>query len=94
MKHFRNWGAVYILAVLFAASWLGQLISMSNKIIEEGWSEFWSATMENWQSEFLQLGVQAILISAFAGRLFKISKKDTERIEAKIDTLMRNRGVD
>lgn len=87
MKHFRRWGAVYILVLLFLGSWVAQLIAMQPKISEEGWSEFWAATFENWQSEWLQLVFQAILLLGAKHWLFQVDAEDLERIESKIDAI-------
>lgn len=87
-RHLRRWGAAYILLVLFLGSWAGQLVAMLPTIGEQGWSEFWSATLENWQSEFLQLLVQAVMVVGLAGRLFAVSKDDVHRLERKVDALL------
>lgn len=101
MKHLKRWGAVYILLIVFLGSWFGQLIT---QVIEyknnakthgeptkwaEFWPEFWAATFENWQSEFLQLAVQAVLIASILGRkVFQADdgadKEDVEKILAAI----------
>ena len=52
MNHLRRWGAVWVLVALFVGSWVGQMVTM---VPETGWLEFWAATFENWQSEWLQL---------------------------------------
>jgi len=83
MKHLREWGAVYILAALFAGSWLGQAITMA----DQGAREFWSATFENWQSEWLQLVFQAVLLLGAKHWLFRVDAKDLERIEKKVDRI-------
>lgn len=88
MRHTKRWGAVYILAVLFLTSWAAQLVAMQPTIEQEGWAEFWAATTENWQSEWLQLLTQAILIVALAPKLFYRGVEDTRRIEEKIDRLL------
>lgn len=85
MKHFRNWGAVYILVSLFFGSWLGQLFAMRG----EPAREFWAATFENWQSEWLQLVFQAILLLGAKHWLFRVDARDLERIEGKLDALAR-----
>jgi hypothetical protein len=87
-RHLRRWGAVYILAVLFAGSWIGQAVAMQPAIAEQGWSEFWAATFENWQSEYLQLVVQAVLLLGLKHALFRADAEDLERIEAKLDRLL------
>jgi disulfide bond formation protein DsbB len=89
MRHARRWGAVYILLVLFAGSWAGQLLAMRQTIAQEGWTEFWAATFENWQSEWFQLIFQAILLLGAKHWLFKADARDLERIESKIDTVIR-----
>jgi hypothetical protein len=108
MKHLRNWGAVWILAALFLGSWVGQFYTQLDAVTQDAkahgerflwadfWPQFWSATFENWQSEFLQLGVQAVLIASVLQRFtfnadFGADKDDVERIEAKLDTLLGDR---
>jgi hypothetical protein len=81
--HLRRWGAVYILTILFLGSWLGQAITMW----DQGWNEFWAATFENWQSEWLQLIFQAVLLLGAKHWLFRIDAEDLERIEHKVDLL-------
>jgi hypothetical protein len=85
LKHFRRWGAVYILFLLFAGSWAGQLVAMQPKIEQEGWSEFWASTFENWQSEWFQLVFQAVLLLGAKHWLFQVDAQDLERIEHKLD---------
>jgi hypothetical protein len=90
----RNWGAVFILAVFFLGSWFGQFASqlqvqMNESAqhgqafsMEEFWPQFWASTFENWQSEWLQLTTQALLISGFAAVLFR--KQDEEHFKTQI----------
>lgn len=87
-RHLRRWGAVYLLLLLFAGSWAGQVIAMNSTINEQGWSEFWAATMENWQSEYLQLVIQAVFLLGAKHWIFQADAEDLERIEAKVDTLI------
>jgi alpha/beta superfamily hydrolase len=84
--HMRRWGAVYLLIALFIGSWVGQFVAQA--VEGDGWILFASATFENWQSEFLQLAVQTLVVVGLADRLFKASKDDTARIEKKIDKLL------
>lgn len=51
------------------------------------WPKFWSSTFENWQSEWLQLTVQAILIAALADYLFRISNRDHYKTHLMIEEL-------
>lgn len=78
MSHMKRWGAVYILVALFGGSWIGQAVSQLAE--GDGWNLFLSSTLENWQSEFLQLAVQALLVVGAAGKLFTKGKEDAEQI--------------
>jgi len=85
--HMRRWGAVYLLVAMFLGSWVGQY---AFQVVEgDGWNLFLSATFENWQSEFLQLAVQGILIVGLANKMFRVSKDDMQRLESKIDDLLK-----
>ncbi|MDZ5444374.1 DUF6766 family protein [Micromonospora sp. 4G57] len=91
---------------LFLLSWLGQfvfqMISTSNEAQEHGqsfsWSEFLpqflSSTFENWQSEFLQLVWQAAGLAIFYYWGSSQSRESDERMEAKLDALLRDRNLD
>ena len=80
----RRWAAVFILFAFFFLSWGGQYVNQMQEAkqqseqhgqvfqMSEFMPQFWSATFENWQSEWLQLAVQAILIAALADYLFRI----------------------
>lgn len=84
----RRWTAFFILVLFFALSWGGQYVTQMEAVkqqsIEHGQEfqmseflpEFWSATFENWQSEWLQLATQALLITAFADYLFRKANQD------------------
>jgi hypothetical protein len=99
MSHLRRWGAVYVLFLLFLGSWAGQFVSQltdytSNQQAHgQGfeWSGFWpdflASTFENWQSEWLQLVFQAILLLGAKHLIFKVDAEDLERIEAKVDDI-------
>lgn len=87
-RHLRRWGAVYILALLFAGSWTGQALTMRAEIAADGWAVFWAATFENWQSEWLQLVLQGGLLLGAKHWLFKADAEDMERLEAKVDRLL------
>ncbi|MBQ0927118.1 DUF6766 family protein, partial [Saccharopolyspora endophytica] len=53
--------------------------------------QFFSATFENWQSEWLQLIFQAILLMGAKHWLFQAEAKDLERIEDKLDDVLSQR---
>lgn len=90
----RNWGAVFILIAFFLASWAGQFANQltvekqesemhgQTFRMEEFWPQFWTSTFENWQSEWLQLTTQALLISGFAAVLFR--KQDEEHFKTQL----------
>jgi hypothetical protein len=88
MNHMRKWGVAYLLAVLFGGSWVGQFAAQMAE--GDGWVLFLSNTFENWQSEFLQLLVQALAVVAGAKVMFRKSVEDRERLEAKVDELRQN----
>ena len=95
-----------ITGALFLLSWVGQfffqLMTVRNEAAEHGqafqWSEFFpqflSSTLENWQSEFLQLVWQAAGLALFYFWGSSQSKESDERLEAKLDLLLRDRGID
>ena len=60
----------------------GQEFKMS-----EYWPQFWSSTFENWQSEWLQLATQALLIGAFAEYLFRRGSEDQYKTHLMIEEL-------
>ena len=99
-SHLRRWGAVYLLLMLFVGSWAGQLVAQAAEFTSEQgqhgqpftWSEFWptfwAATLENWQSEFLQLIWQAVIVVGYAHVVFRKGTEDIDRVEAKVDRLL------
>lgn len=105
MKHIRRWGAVYLLLILFIGSWLGhfftQLATFRSEQQEHGqpflWSDymsdFWASTFENWQSEWLQLIFQAILLLGAKHWLFQVDAEDMERVERKVDSIAERLGL-
>jgi hypothetical protein len=95
----KDWGAVIILAVFFLGSWGGQFITQlqvqQNEALqhsqqftmEEFWPQFWASTFENWQSEWLQLTTQALLISGFAAYIFRKQDEEHFKTQRMIDEL-------
>jgi len=91
---------------LFLFAWVGQFVSQLVVVRNEaeqhgqafGWGDFWAqflaATFENWQSEFLQLFWQAFGLALLYFWGSSQSKEGDERLERKIDALLRDRGVD
>jgi hypothetical protein len=99
MRHLRRWGAVYVLVLLFVGSWIGQfftqMVEFTSDQSEHGqafaWTDFlpnfFASTFENWQSEWLQLVFQAILLLGAKHLLFQADAEDLERIERKVDDI-------
>jgi hypothetical protein len=56
--------------------------------------QFFSSTFENWQSEFLQLIWQTVGLALLFYWASSQSKESDERIEAKLDQLLQERGID
>ncbi len=86
MQRIRNYGLSITLAGLFLASWLAQALV---QIPQEGWHQFWISTLENWQSEFLQLFTFVVLTSFLIHKGSHESKDSQDRMESKIDVLLR-----
>lgn len=72
----QRWGAAYILLILFTGSLLGQWLTHSGPT-----GDFWNAVFENWESEWLQLLVQAIALLALKHVLFKADADDMEQLQ-------------
>lgn len=91
---------------LFLLSWVGQFVFQlaqeRNDAAAHGqvlamadfWPAFLSSTFENWQSEFLQLVWQAAGLALFFFWGSSQSKEGDERLEAKVDALLAERGID
>jgi hypothetical protein len=99
-------GLTIVLAALFLASWVGQffveLVKVGNEARSHGetftmsefWPSFWQSTLENWQSEFLQL-LTFVILTAYLVHRGSAESKDgdeemhaaLERIEARLDQL-------
>jgi hypothetical protein len=106
MKHFRRWGAVYLLVILFACSWLAQMLTQWSEFRSEQQvhgepaltsdfvTSFFASTFENWQSEWLQLIFQAILLLGAKHWLFQVDAEDMERLEKKVDAVAERLGLD
>ena len=93
---------------LFLASWIGQLVAEWNEFVGQQaqhgeaadfwsgdfWWMFWSSTLENWQSEWLQLAGQVALPAYLVYKGGSQSKDSDERIEAKLNWLIERAGHD
>lgn len=95
----NRWAAVFILIAFFLMSWGGQYVSQMQVekqqaeqhgqqfSMQEFMPQFWASTLENWQSEWLQLLTQAILIAALADYLFRKGNQDHYKTQLMIDEL-------
>ncbi len=102
----KAYGFAIVTAAFFLLAWIGQFISQlyveRNDAQTHGevfrWSEFWpqfiQSTMENWQSEFLQLVWQAVGLALLYCWGSSQSKESDERIEEKLNRLLEERGID
>jgi hypothetical protein len=86
-KHFQYWGALYVLAALFVGSLIAHYVYQV-VLGGEDFNKFMSAVFENWQSEWIQLFVQALLIQGLGHILYKKETEDQERMERKLDRLI------
>jgi hypothetical protein len=104
-SHFKRWGAAYLLLGLFLASWVGQFVFMLVEIgnearqhgqaftMDEFWPRFFSATFENWQSEWLQLLVQAVVLLGMKHVLFKADAIDMEQVQLDLAEIKEHLGI-
>lgn len=90
-SHFQYWGALYILFVLFVGSLIGQFVYQVVLGGEDSY-KFLSAVFENWQSEWIQLFVQALLIQGLGHVLYRKETEDQERMERKLDQILTSLG--
>jgi SNF2 family DNA or RNA helicase len=95
----RNYSLSITLAVLFFVAWLGQLVTQwftwaneqqeHNQPLEVGdflW-QFWTSTLENWQSEFLQLLTFVVLTSFLIHRNSPESKDSDEEMQRSLNRI-------
>jgi hypothetical protein len=92
-KIWENYNLAIVLAALFLFSWVGQFAFQMSEVRQQAmshsqefsWSEFWpefgAATLENWQSEFLQLLSFVVLTSYLMYRGSPESRDSDEKLE-------------
>jgi hypothetical protein len=102
----RSLGILFV--SLFLATWVAQLVVQWFDFRSEQeahgesasfwssayWLDFWQATFENWQSEFLQISAFIIATAYLVYRGSAESGDADERIEAKLDALLNERGIE
>jgi hypothetical protein len=61
--------------------------------MSEFWPVFWSATFENWQSEWIQLFVQAAILLGMKHVLFKADAQDMEQVQLDLTEIKEHLGI-
>ena len=94
MKLFKDYGLTVVLTLLFLVSWIGQGFAQWTEFsknqeehgqivkFEDFVPEFASSTLENWQSEFLQLLTFVVLSSFLIHKGSHESKDSDEEMKA------------
>lgn len=102
---FREFGLGLSLMVLFFATWFGQAITQwqaytdqqreHQQPVEMGdfVAEFGQSTLENWQSEFLQLFAFVVLAALFIHKGSAESKDSDEKMEASLRRIEEKLGT-
>jgi hypothetical protein len=102
----RSLGLLFV--GLFLTSWAAQLFFEWQVFVDEQrehdqeavfwsadfWETFGQSTLENWQSEFLQLAAFTIGAAYFVFKGSSESPDGDERVEAKLDALLETQGLD
>jgi hypothetical protein len=95
----RDYNLSIVLLALFLASWIGQAVfqwfDMANEAQAHGQAgslaefvpAFFSATFENWQSEFLQLFTMVVLTSFLIHRGSHESKDQDEKVDQTLNRI-------
>lgn len=96
-----NFALSIVLCTLFLVSWGGQAVAQWRTYVQEQQDhnapvssgefivEFGHSTLENWQSEFLQLFSFVVLAAVFIHRGSGESKDGDDRMEEKIDRIVK-----
>jgi hypothetical protein len=94
-----DYGLSIALGGLFVMSWAGQFVSQVALVQHEAeahgqefeWSEFWTSfgqsTLENWQSEFLQLFSFVVLATYLIHRDSPQSRDGDDQIKEQLDRI-------
>ena len=101
-RYFRDYGLGIVLALMFIASWIAQTLSGWVEFVAEqqshgqaaelfgtdGYVWPWlQATMENWQSEFLQLFTMAVLTAFLIHKGSSESKDSDDEIMLELNAI-------
>jgi hypothetical protein len=86
MTFLKNYSLSIVLFILFAASWGGQFLTTEGHV----WAnDFWNATFENWQSEFLQLFTFVVLATYLIHKDSPQSRDGDDEMQKKLDEILR-----
>lgn len=101
----REFGLSMVLGLLFLSTWVGQLVTQWQTYTDEQRShgesvevgdftaEFMQSTLENWQSEFLQLFSFVVLAALYIHKGSAESKDSEENIEAALRRIEERLGT-
>jgi hypothetical protein len=101
----REFGLSIVLLILFLASWVGQGVAQWQRFTDEERthgeqpavgdfvSEFATSTLENWQSEFLQLFSFVALAALYIHKGSAESKDSEEKLEASLKRIEQHLGT-
>jgi hypothetical protein len=101
----REFGLTFVLLGLFLSTWLGQGLSQWQRFTDEERahgeepevgdfvSEFLTSTLENWQSEFLQLFSFVTLAALYIHKGSAESKDSDEKVEASLRRIEEQLGT-
>jgi hypothetical protein len=92
-SHLQRWGAAYLLFALFLASWAGQFVATIVEVGNEAQAHGQEFSFENWQSEWLQLLVQAVVLLGMKHVLFKADAIDMEQVQLDLAEIKEHLGV-
>lgn len=102
----KAYSFVLVTGLLFLLSWYGQFLFQAREFIDDAEAHghaatmgeylpaFLAATFENWESEFLQLMWQCAGLAWFYHWGSSQSREQDDRLEKKVDTLLRRQGID
>lgn len=102
----KAYGFGLVTGLFFLLSWVGQFIAQyfvevkdaDEHLVPFEWGDFLAqfaaSTLENWQSEFLQLVWQAAGLALFYYWGSSQSKEGDDRVEAKLDAICRAFDID
>lgn len=100
MRLIKDYGLGIFIIALFLASWTGhgyfEYLDVMSEAKEHGqpflmsdfWISFWRSTLENWQSEWLQVATLVIATKYLIYKGSAESRDSDDRLEAKVDDIL------